>query len=427
MKQTIILLLVLALVNASLPQDAFALRPISSKLDMQQTKTAYCIQPGVFQAEGMPEPSRQKLLHFIRQNNTRIPEQEKETIKALKKSVFAIEASIGVLKYTGILPIIGGIFSGLPAAGAIVGAAILCSSGILRLAVLVWFKIRNPRFRVHASLYFITLIPFMFGFTYTIAYLYFPHYRFRDLMLIRDIIYKVNSSLYWSTLGQETEFSFQQLIDNIDIIAMDIMRYQRAHFGVFTSKYRKFFKIRSARWVTKKEAKMYAHLSKGKRLLFIDSNRLLGRISALLKARFGFIILDRVYYYDIGSLIKDIARAQKNGAVFQNSEFKETYIKHMFEKDDYGLSAATEKSLEVLEIRILTLLNENPQAFVEFKELMKMLEGNIGAPELSQALDSLYSEGLIRKIEIKLSAGEKICISRRFRKNIFAYPSYETF
>jgi hypothetical protein len=58
---------------------------------------------------------------------------------------------------------------------------------------------------------------------------------------------------------------------------------------------------------------------------------------------------------------------------------------------------------------------------------MKMLEGNIGAPELSQALDSLYSEGLIRKIEIKLSAGEKICISRRFRKNIFAYPSYETF
>lgn len=364
------------------------------------TRYTYRIKPGVFKKNGRKKPKRQELLSFIRERKRNPGNIQEKTLRKVKTKVIAIEASVGVLKYVGIVPAITGICGGLPVLGTILGSLIFCSSGILRLGVLIWHKFRDPDFSVPPSLYVMTVLPFTIGFMYTLAFLSFPNYNIRDLMAMRNIMYKVEASLYRSALKEEDGVDFQVLLDNLDFMASDILSYQRKHFGGISTKYRKFLRIRSAKWTTKKELAIFKHLSKGKRFLFVDNELLLSKVAKLLSARYSPAMLKRIYYFDAKAFVEDMKKADENGVKKDDFIHGKTYIRHMFSEEGKILPQEINPGMEEIEMRVLRVLYDKDQRRVSGQEILNELKGKIAEKDLLKAIQQLWEEGIIDRVDL---------------------------
>lgn len=374
-----------------------ALRPMATTVQTEEQKaTYYMIAPSIPKASGLPKPQKQTLSDF----GDKISPLHKDVKNRLIAITLAIEAALGISKYIGLAPFIVGLFTGYPLSGSIVGGIIFLSTGICRLFTFIVFKYKYPGIPIPKSFYIMTLLPFGIGFAYTLAYLYFPDYGFRDTKRLKDIVYKIESVFYRSAFQKNSPIDFELLIKNKYFIADDILRYQKSHFGLFDSKYRKFFRIRSARWTTKQESRMYTHLHRKKRFLFADLWRLIERLAVIFKEQYGHSHLKRIYYYDVWEFLTDISKVPAESSPSEKRKrLKKTYIKHLF--PEYGISGAQldgiDLQVEDVEMAILQRLHDNSDRAFTIATIKEDLKFDINDENLRRIIEDLCEEGLVKE------------------------------
>ena len=413
-KKTLILLTITCFFAQS-TGVSYALRPKATAVQTEEQKTAYyTIAPSILKASGLPEPQRQTLSKFARQSENEFSPLQMGIKKRLIAITIAIEATLGISKYLGILPVVVGLTAGYPLLGSIIGGACFLSTGICRLSTFVAFKYMYPAIPIRKSFYIMTLLPFTIGFIYTLAYLYFPSYSLRDIKKLKDIIYKIESVFYRSSFQKNSPIDFKSLISNKYLIADDILRYQKSHFGLFDSRYRKFFRIRSARWTAKQESRMYTHLHQKKRFLFTDSQKLIEKLAVVFREQYGHSHLKRIYYYDVPEFLSDISKIPlETSPPEKKKRLKETYIKHLFPEYEINGIQLTDVNLwvEDIEMAILQALHDNSDNAFTLAAIQESLKFDINDEDLHRIIEVLCAEDLIRKIYIQHKAPQQDTIS----------------
>jgi len=243
-----------------------------------------------------------RLKEFVLDHIERLPGEHREVYAKLAKIFVGIKVATWIANLAGIFSGLLMLVSQQYILSAIVGGLFLFIGGICRFITILIYRYKHPLVSYRHLTHPFVFIPFSGGFAYSMLALILPECRYRDILKMRNIVYKVRMSIDYS-LTHENGLSESQAVlleNNLLNIVKDILDYQSLQLRKRkNSKYQKLFRIRSAEW---DEKRIYTYLIKGKPFLFIDSNERLEEIAEQAKAKFGHEYLDRLYFYDLDNL-----------------------------------------------------------------------------------------------------------------------------
>ena len=245
--------------------------------------------------------------------------EQREAYKRLMAVFTGLEGSVGILKWIG--PVIFGASLSVSTLGAVLGILVTFAGGISRMGAVIGFMFKYPDVSFTRLIHPVLFIPH-FGYGFGMLRLALPKWKVKEVIHLRNIINKVELSLYYShqdPQGYQDDEYDRVLQDSLNI-AEDILRHQKAAFrrsynfgSSFTNvlintlyglrfriaggeaKRKYLYRIRSAEFNAEK---IRRHLAVHNTLVYIDTPQRLQRLAYQIKEAFGHETLFRVYYYD---------------------------------------------------------------------------------------------------------------------------------